>query len=129
MPLVWLGRDCVVVLVPASSLIAQHLPAMAERNPDVLEVLISQIRENGDFDAVFSKATRVLGQSERSQPLRDRDHRFPFAAVLRGEDMKIRSARREYALLAGRSVVAGRAKSLKLVLFLPMPRPAARARV
>jgi hypothetical protein len=28
---------------------------MAEQNPDVLEVLISQIRENGDIDAVFSK--------------------------------------------------------------------------
>jgi hypothetical protein len=31
--------------------------------------------------------------------------------------------------LAGRSVAAGRARTLKLVVFLPTPRPAAQARV
>jgi hypothetical protein len=103
---------------------------MAEQNPDVLEVLISQIRENGDIDAVFSKSARVLGQSERGQPLRDRDHQFPLAAALRGEDTsKPDQLEGNMPLLAGRSVVAGRAKSLKLVVFLPMPRPVARARV
>jgi hypothetical protein len=34
---------------------------MAEQNPDILEVLICQIRENGDIDAVFGKAADILG--------------------------------------------------------------------
>jgi len=42
---------------------------MAEQNPDVFEVLFCQIRENGDIYAVFSKAARILGESERGQPL------------------------------------------------------------
>jgi hypothetical protein len=79
MPLVWLRRGCGRGRGAGAGTVvnrAQHLPAMPEQDPDILEVLICQIRENGDIDAVFSKAARILGQSERGQPLRDRNHRI-----------------------------------------------------
>ena len=40
----------------------------------VLEIPIREVPEDREIDAVFSKPTRILGQSERSKPLFDRPH-------------------------------------------------------
>ncbi len=48
---------------------------MTERYPNVLEVLIGQIREDGKADVVLGKALRVLPETELLQPVGDLLHR------------------------------------------------------
>ena len=52
---------------------------MAQKNADVLEVLISQMAEGGQINAVLRKALCVFGHAERCQPL---DHVEDVLVVL-----------------------------------------------
>jgi len=56
---------------------SQYLPPMSKRDADVLEVLIGQMVKNGDINVVLGKALGVLGQAERSEPLRNLLHGGP----------------------------------------------------
>ena len=47
----------------------QHYPPMTEQYADVLEVLIGEVAERRDSNAVLSKALRVLGHAEFFKPL------------------------------------------------------------
>jgi hypothetical protein len=44
---------------------------MPEKDADVLEVLIGQMAERGDTNAVLSEALRVLGHAELMEPVRN----------------------------------------------------------
>jgi hypothetical protein len=44
--------------------LTQQLASVTERHPNVLEVLIRQIRQDGKADVVFGKALRVLPETE-----------------------------------------------------------------
>src|SRR5215472_5751730 len=50
---------------------------MTERNIDVLEVLIGQIREYRNIDFVIGKAFHVLGHTEVLEPILSVLHRAP----------------------------------------------------
>jgi hypothetical protein len=52
----------------------QHLAPMAKKDPDVHKVLISQMGENRDIDAVIGKGFRVLGHAELFEPVRNLLH-------------------------------------------------------
>jgi hypothetical protein len=52
---------------------------MAEQDAHILEVLISQMRQHRDIDAIFGEAFAVLGQAERFEPIRNLLHRWPPA--------------------------------------------------
>ena len=45
---------------------------MTKQDADVLEVLIGQMAERRDINAVLSKALRVLGHAELFEPVRNR---------------------------------------------------------
>ena len=47
---------------------------MAKKDPDVHKVLISQMGENRDIDAVIGKGFRVLGHAELFEPVRNLLH-------------------------------------------------------
>ena len=47
---------------------------MPEQDADVLEVLIGQMAESRDINAVLSKALRVLGHAELFEPVRNLLH-------------------------------------------------------
>ena len=51
---------------------------MPEEDADVLEVLIGEVAERRDSNAVLGKALRVLGHAELFEPVRNRLHRGPF---------------------------------------------------
>src|SRR5215469_3316805 len=53
----------------------QYFPPMTERNIDVLEVLIGQIREYRNIDFVIGKAFHVLGHTEVLEPVLNALHR------------------------------------------------------
>src|SRR5215831_3620756 len=53
----------------------KHYPPMPEQDTDVLEVLISQMRESRDTDPVFGKALRILGHAELFEPVCNLLHR------------------------------------------------------
>jgi hypothetical protein len=48
---------------------------MTERHPNVLEVLICEIRQDGKADVVLGKALCVLSEAELRQPVSDLLHR------------------------------------------------------
>jgi hypothetical protein len=48
---------------------------MTERHPDVLEVLIREIRQDGKADVVLGKSLSVLPEAEFLQPVSDLLHR------------------------------------------------------
>ena len=48
---------------------------MTERHPNVLEVLIREIRQDGKADVVLGKALRVLPETELLKPVRNLLHR------------------------------------------------------
>ena len=48
---------------------------MSERHPNVLEVLIREIRQDGKADVVLDKSLRVLSETELLQPISDLLHR------------------------------------------------------
>ena len=48
---------------------------MPEEDADVLEVLIGQMAERGDTNAVLSEALRVLGHAEFFEPVSNLLHR------------------------------------------------------
>ena len=52
----------------------EHYPPMPEQDANVLEVLIGQMAERCEIDAVFSKALRVLGHAELFEPVRNLLH-------------------------------------------------------
>src|SRR5215471_1344643 len=49
----------------------------AEQDAHILEVLVSQMRQHRDIDAVLSETLGVLGQAEPSEPIRNLLHRQP----------------------------------------------------
>ena len=53
----------------------QQLASMTERHPNVLEVLIREIRQDGKADVVLGKALCVLSEAELLQPVSDLLHR------------------------------------------------------
>src|SRR5215469_5950656 len=55
----------------------QYFPPMTERNIDVLEVLIGQIREYRNIDFAIGKAFHVLGHTEVLEPVLNVLHRAP----------------------------------------------------
>ena len=52
----------------------QHLSPMAERHPDILEVLIGEVAKHRHIDPVLGKALRVLGHAELFEPVRNLLH-------------------------------------------------------
>jgi hypothetical protein len=50
---------------------------MAEQDAHILEVLVSQMRQHRDIDAVLGEALAVLGQAEFFEPIRNPLHRRP----------------------------------------------------
>jgi hypothetical protein len=52
----------------------QHYPPMPEEDADVLEVLIGQMTERGDTNAVLSEALPVLPETELLKPIRNLLH-------------------------------------------------------
>src|ERR1700679_1191999 len=51
---------------------------MSERgNPQFLQVLVCQIRQNGETDVILDKALRVLPEPKLLKPVRNRLHRDP----------------------------------------------------
>jgi hypothetical protein len=52
----------------------QHLSSMPKQDPDVLEVLISQMGKSRDIDPVVGKALGVLGHAELIEPVRNLLH-------------------------------------------------------
>ena len=44
---------------------------MAEQDAHILEVLVSQMRQHRDIDAVLSETLGVLGQAELFEPIRN----------------------------------------------------------
>ena len=51
---------------------------MAEQDAHILEVLVSQMRQHRDIDAVLGEALAVLGQAEFFEPIRNLLHRRPL---------------------------------------------------
>jgi hypothetical protein len=49
---------------------AQQLKSMTQRHPDLFEVLISQIGQDGKADVVLGKALCILTETELLQPRR-----------------------------------------------------------
>jgi hypothetical protein len=58
----------------------EHFATMTEQHADVFEILIGQITQYRDIDAVFSKALRILGQAELFEPVRDLLHHDPYGS-------------------------------------------------
>jgi hypothetical protein len=54
---------------------------MPERDTKVLEMLLSQVRENALIDVVLGKSLGVFGHAERCQPLCALGHGFPFGGL------------------------------------------------
>jgi hypothetical protein len=52
----------------------EHYPPMPEQDANVLEVLISQMRECRNTNPVLGKALRVLGHAELFEPIRNFSH-------------------------------------------------------
>jgi len=50
---------------------------MPEQDADVFEILIGQMAQRRDIDAILRKALRVLGHAERFEPVRDLLDRSP----------------------------------------------------
>ena len=50
---------------------------MAERDAEVLEVLISQFRQDVAIDFVLSKDSLVLAEAKPAEPIADLHSRFP----------------------------------------------------
>jgi hypothetical protein len=50
---------------------------MAEKDSDVLEVLIRQIGENAEVNPILGKTLRVLGHAELIEPVCNRLHHSP----------------------------------------------------
>src|SRR6516225_258627 len=70
----------------AASLVTGAAPVsslMTAQHADVFEILIGQITQYRDIDAVFSKALRILRQAELFEPVRDLLHRAPFQRIHR----------------------------------------------
>ena len=59
------GRDSASKLTDR----AQNLTAITKDNAEVFQVLISQVAKDQKINAVFSKASRVLGHAELSEPI------------------------------------------------------------
>jgi hypothetical protein len=53
----------------------EYLPTMPERNANVFQILISQMRENRNIDFVLDKAIGVFGHPELFEPVRNLLHR------------------------------------------------------
>jgi hypothetical protein len=64
---------------------SQHLATIAEHNTKVLQILVCQISEDREINAVFDKTLSVFNHPKRCQPLRDCEHDSPFG-VLRHAD-------------------------------------------
>ena len=56
---------------------AQHFAPIAEKNAQLLQVLIGQIGQDREINAVFGKALRVLGHAELFEPVRHLLHCGP----------------------------------------------------
>jgi hypothetical protein len=52
-----------------------HLAAVTNQNPELLQILIRQIGEDAEVDAVLGKALRVLPETELFEPIRNLLHR------------------------------------------------------
>ncbi len=50
---------------------AQHLQPVPERNTEVLEVLIGQLRQNVAVDFIVAECRFILAEAETSQPIPD----------------------------------------------------------
>ena len=62
---------------PASSAIAQYFAPITEKDAQLLQVLIGQIGQDREINAVFGKTCRVLGHAELFEPVRYQLHRGP----------------------------------------------------
>src|SRR5262249_38283568 len=62
----------------------QHPSPMPEQDADVLEILIGQMAENREINAILGEALGVVPQPEFVQPRRDRLHCSPLASTLAG---------------------------------------------
>ena len=67
------GRRCGCRPVEFGDL-TQQLASMTERHPNVFEVLIREIGEDGNADVVLGKALCVLSETELLQPVSDLLH-------------------------------------------------------
>jgi hypothetical protein len=52
----------------------QHFATITKDNAEILEILIYQVREDGEIDTVFSKALRILGHAKLFEPLSETVH-------------------------------------------------------
>ena len=52
---------------PASSAIAQYFAPITEKDAQLLQVLIGQIRQDREINAVFGKGLRVLGKADHDE--------------------------------------------------------------
>jgi len=59
---------------------AQYPSTISKQDPQLLEVLVSQIRQNTDIDAVSFEALGVFGHAELCQPVGNRLHDSPPVA-------------------------------------------------
>jgi hypothetical protein len=55
---------------------------MPKQDPDIFEVLISQMWERRDINPILGKATGVLGHSEFFEPIRNFHNRAPANSVI-----------------------------------------------
>jgi hypothetical protein len=53
----------------------EHLASMAEQDTHILEVLVSEMRQHRDIDAVLGKALAVFRQAELFEPIHNLLHR------------------------------------------------------
>ena len=56
---------------------AQHFAPITEENAQLLQVMIGQIGQDREINAVFGKGLRVLGHAELLEPIRYQLHRGP----------------------------------------------------
>ena len=54
----------------------QQFAAIAQDDPEVLQILIGKIGQNREIDAIFKEARGIFGQAEFFEPLRDLLHRM-----------------------------------------------------
>ena len=78
---------------------------MAEQDAHILEILISQMRQHGDIDAVFGEALPVLGQAEYFEPIRNLMHRPDLMlSVLDPQDRKSTTGANKLSQIGSRRV-------------------------
>ena len=70
----------------------QHFATITKDNAEILEILICQVREDGEIDPILSKALRILGHAKLFEPLSKTVHNTATKIVIpniraRGESL------------------------------------------